>query len=93
MTDTGVVGAYTAPIESQLRRLGESAGGATAANESGLAGVHVRLTELQSQHASATRAVMGSWEGAGAGEANSRAVGLQGQLSAVAGNAKAAGRS
>jgi peptidoglycan DL-endopeptidase CwlO len=90
MNGTGVVGAYIAPIESQLRRLGESPGGATEANESGLDGVHVRLSELHAQYTSATRAVMGSWEGTGAGEANSRAVGLQGQLSTVAGNAKAA---
>jgi peptidoglycan DL-endopeptidase CwlO len=90
MTGPGEAGAYTAPIESQLRRLGEAPGGATAANESGLDGVHVRLTELHAQYTSATRAVMGSWEGTGAGEANSRAVGLQGQLSTVAGNAKAA---
>jgi len=85
----GVSGAYTAPIESQLRRLGDSPGGATASNESGLHGVHVGLTELQAQYSSATRAAMGSWEGTGAGEANSRAVGLQGQLSTVAGNAQA----
>jgi hypothetical protein len=86
----GVAGAYTEPIESQLRRLGDSPGGATAANESGLHAVHVGLTELHAQHSSATRAVMGSWEGTGAGEANSRAVGLQTQLDTTAGNAKAA---
>jgi len=90
MAGTGVAGAYTAPSESQLRRLGESPGGATAANESGLHGVHVGLTELHAQHSSATRAVMGSWEGSGAGEANSRAVGLQTQLSTVAEHAQAA---
>jgi peptidoglycan DL-endopeptidase CwlO len=84
------VGAYTAPILGQLWRLGEPSAGATATNEAGLNGVYTKLTELQSQHSSATRTVMGSWEGTGAGEANSRAAGLHAQLSTVAGNAQAA---
>jgi cell wall-associated NlpC family hydrolase len=90
MTATSTVDAYAAPIVEQLRRLGEPAAGATMAGESGLQGAHAKLTELHAQHTSATRTVMGSWEGTGAGEANSRAVALHGRLGTIAGDAQTA---
>lgn len=87
------VSAYAVPIAEQLRRLGEPSAGvaeSTAAGETGLLGAHARLTELRDRHSAATRTVMGSWEGAGAGEANSRAVGLHARLDAIAGDAHTA---
>lgn len=84
------VDAYAVAIVEQLHRLGEPAGAATIASESGLKGVHVRLIELHDEHAAATRAVMGSWEGTGAGEANSRAVALHARLATIADNAHTA---
>lgn len=83
-----VAGAYIEPIVAQLRRLGESGDGATAGQESGLYGVHTKLTELHTQHTTATRSVMSGWRGTGAGEANSRAAGLHGAVDTIAGNAQ-----
>ena|SRR5215207_657287 len=86
----GRVDAYAVAIVEQLHRLGEPADAATVASESGLKGVHVRLVELHDEHAAATRAVMGSWEGTGAGEANSRAAALHARLATIADNAHTA---
>lgn len=81
---------YTAAIEAQLQRLGAGGGPGTEAQEAALAAVHGSLGDLQAQHATATRTVMGAWEGSGAGEANSRAATLGTALGTVAGNADAA---
>jgi peptidoglycan DL-endopeptidase CwlO len=64
---------FTAAIEAQLQRLGEPADGAIAGHETALGDVHATLTEAQTRYDAATRTAMGSWEGAGSGEANSRA--------------------
>lgn len=84
------VQAYAQPIVEQLHRLGEAAqpvDGAIEANESGLHGVQAKLADLHLQHTAATRTVMASWEGSGAGEANSRAATLHSRIGAIADDA------
>lgn len=87
------VQAYAQPIVEQLRRLGEAAqpvDGAIEANETGLHVVQAKLADLHIQHTAATRTVMASWEGSGAGEANSRAATLHGRMGAIADDASTA---
>lgn len=79
--------AYGAAIEAQLRRLGPAGGAGGAGQETALGGASTTLTELRDQHGAAIRTVMGSWQGAGAGEANSRAAVLDTALTTAAANA------
>lgn len=96
MTSTvraSTVQAYAQPIVEQLRRLGEAeqpVDGAIEANESGLRCVQSKLADLHTQHTAATRTVMASWEGSGAGEANSRATVLRSRIGTIADDASTA---
>jgi len=83
------VSAYGAAIEAQLRRLGTGGGSGGSGQEAALGTVHTDLVEVHDQHSTATRTAMGSWEGAGAGEANSRATAVHTALITVTGNAQA----
>ncbi len=78
--------AYGAAIAAQLERLGP--GSSVSSNEEALDGAHIDLMEVHDQHSAATRTAMGSWEGSGAGEANSRATTLHTALVTAAGNAQ-----